>query len=216
LRSTSIHSVHRPRWKLVERGWRDPFWRVGQIADGDTLATDTICVPPGCYKLKVFDSNSDGMGAGGYVLTNGNGERIIDANGAFGAVSFAKTTFCLPLGEPHLIEADCDQVLTDGDAITSSSVAGATQYRFLVFDPHGSYKRSFFRANGVLGSNALAQLPTNLELNVRISAFGPGLDHRAMGQRAPSPSSGRPRTTLRSRPRSLLLRIIGSSFGQTR
>jgi hypothetical protein len=130
------------RWKLLNAEGVVVL-EGGPFADGDTLVTDTICVPPGCYKLKVFDSNSDGMGAGGYVLTNGNGERIIDANGAFGAVSFAKTTFCLPLGEPHLIEADCDQVLTDGDAITSSSVAGATQYRFLVFDPHGSYKRSF-------------------------------------------------------------------------
>jgi hypothetical protein len=163
------------RWKLLNAEGVVVL-EGGPFADGDTLVTDTICVPPGCYKLKVFDSNSDGMGAGGYVLTNGNGERIIDANGAFGAVSFAKTTFCLPLGEPHLIEADCDQVLTDGDAITSSTVAGATQYRFFVFDPHGTYKRIFYRANGVLGANGMAQLPKNLELNVRVNAKGPSLE----------------------------------------
>lgn len=163
------------RWKLLDAEGL-AFMNGGPFADGDTTAIDTICVPPGCYKLKVFDSNSDGMGAGGYVLTNGTGQRIIDTNGAFGSVSFAKTTFCLPIGEPHLIEADCDQVMTDGDAITSSTVAGATQYRFLIVDPHGSFKRSFFRVNGILGSNALAQLPKNLELNVRINAFGPGFD----------------------------------------
>ncbi|MBP9079670.1 MAG: ASPIC/UnbV domain-containing protein, partial [Flavobacteriales bacterium] len=146
----------------------------GPYADGDTLVADTICVPAGCYKFKVFDSNGDGLSAGGYLLTDGRGEHIIDANGAFSALSFARTEFCLPLGAPHLIEEDCDQVLTDGDALTSSTVAGATQYRFLFFDPHGSYKRSFFRANGILGSGGMATLPKNLELNVRVSATGPG------------------------------------------
>lgn len=146
----------------------------GPYADGDTMVTETICVPAGCFKLKVFDSNGDGISGGGYVLTNGSGDRIIDADGTFGALSFAKTQFCLPLGAPHLIAEDCDQVLTDGDAITSSTVAGATQYRFLFFDPHGTYKQGVSRANGTLGQYAVSLLPKNIELNVRINAFGPG------------------------------------------
>ena len=68
-----------------------------------------LCLPEGCYRLLVFDSNGDGMSAvyqGGYLLKTPDGTAIINNwdSGIYQDLSAIDATyapfgkFCLPLG----------------------------------------------------------------------------------------------------------------------
>ncbi|MBP8822446.1 MAG: T9SS type A sorting domain-containing protein [Flavobacteriales bacterium] len=145
----------------------------GPYADGTpgTVITETICVPAACYRFGVHDANGDGMGQGGYVVSDGQGNRIIDANGEFGALSYMGTRFCLPVGPVQLMPASCDRTdLTLNDQLVTTTVAGATAYQFAFFDPHGSYQEVFTRMENMIGPAPNADFPLGLPVNVRVRA----------------------------------------------
>lgn len=137
-----------------------------------TVITDTICVPEGCYRFGVHDAGGNGINGGGYVLSDGNGKRIIDADGDFNALSYMGTTFCLPVGELELLPASCDVEDYDGStALQCTPAAGATSYDFRFFDPHGGFSRHFNRSQPVFGPYPSANIPTDLDLNLRVRAL---------------------------------------------
>ncbi|HPF91097.1 MAG TPA: GEVED domain-containing protein, partial [Flavobacteriales bacterium] len=81
----------------------------------NSIGTQALCLPDGCYRLRVLDSAGDGMTTGGYELrTSGMGERIIDNTNNFstGSVSAIANggTFCLPLGTVTPIWSSCDKL----------------------------------------------------------------------------------------------------------
>ncbi len=147
----------------------------GPYADGNPMEVMAeIEVDPGCYTLRVYDAGGNGITDGGYVLTDANGQRIIDANGNFASLSSIGTSFCFPLGPAELDPEDCDD--TDhsaSDPVTCNAVNGAIGYQFLVFDPHGSYQARTTSTWPQVGPNRLAQVPVDLELNVRVRAMRP-------------------------------------------
>lgn len=148
----------------------------GNLSAGQAnrVVHESICLPPGCYRLKVMDSGGNGISGGAYVLMQG-GSRIIDATGEFGSVSAIKDdgSFCLPLGPAMLKPTSCD--LTDigtNDILNAKKVTGATAYTFWIFDPHGSYDTTIVR-NGPklkITPGIASQLPMGLDMNVRVNA----------------------------------------------
>ena len=143
----------------------------GPYPDGAPLVVEeNIPVKAGCYKFRVLDAGGNGMSNGGYVLTNGIGQRIIDADGQFGSVSSTDFKFCLPLGEGQLTAASCDDVEHDSSIPLYSTFQQGVGYQFLVFDPHGSFTRLSDSNGPQVGSNRLALLPVGLNLNVCVRA----------------------------------------------
>ncbi|MGV9014035.1 MAG: T9SS type A sorting domain-containing protein, partial [Flavobacteriales bacterium] len=145
----------------------------GPYADGQagTTISETMCVDHGCYKLRVHDANGDGILNGGYVLRDGNSNRIIDANGNFTYVSYLGRKFCLPVSATTLLANSCDLVnVINTDMVQCTTVAGASAYQFWIFDPHGNNEWGFTRTNPVLGPAPLAMIPPGLNLNVRVRA----------------------------------------------
>jgi hypothetical protein len=141
---------------------------------GQTLV-EAICVPQGCYRLRVLDSGGNGMEPGGYVLRLPNGDRIIDADGTFGSESALDNAkgFCVPLGPTHLKPTWCDRDdVVLGSTLNAQSVASATSYQFWLFDPHGTFDRVVQRSNPALPVplSVSAQVPFGLGLNVRVRA----------------------------------------------
>ncbi len=147
----------------------------GPYTDGESMATDTLCVPVGCYKLKVFDANGDGISGGGYTLTNAIGQHIIDADGAFGAVSTVGSKFCIPIGPVAFLEGSCDLIeLNATDSLVTTPIVGASAYQFWVFNPHGGYSQRHLGSVPVLGPGLGAVLPHDLPLDIRARALVSG------------------------------------------
>lgn len=168
----------------------------GSGLPASTTFTATCCLADGCYDLQVLDSFGDGIAGGGFVLRDGNGERIIDNsnNGAsFTSLSKAPLGFCLPLGGDRLSAASCDQLaIAPTGAITAEvnpavsaqyNVTNNTSgYQFWIRNPHGGYNRRVFLAhntgNGPAGATRCATLklsslttlpvPANVLLNVHV------------------------------------------------
>lgn len=149
----------------------------GPYADtpGGTLEVETICLPPGCFDLSVFDAGGDGISGGGYVLSDDQGHRIVDANGLFtgGASSInspGEADFCLPLGPTFVKPNWCDRAdLVRNDFVYAQGVAGATGYQFWFFDPHGSYSRRILKPTTACRLNfTTSPLPLDFDLNVRV------------------------------------------------
>jgi len=129
----------------------------------NSIGTQAICLPDGCYRLRVLDSAGDGMTTGGYELrTSGMGQRIIDNTNNFstGSVSAIASggTFCLPLGTVTPIWSSCDKldwvnnkfIVCHADAAVSAQygVTNTTSgYEFWFFDPNGSYSYRRFRSH---------------------------------------------------------------------
>lgn len=160
-------------WELRTAPGNNVVGSGGPYTDGTagTVITEAICVPAGCYRFGVHDANGDGMGQGGYVVSDGNGNRIIDANGNFGALSYMGAKFCLPVGPVELLPTSCDRTdLTLNDQLVTTTVAGATAYQFAFFDPHGSYLQNFTRSVNMIGPAPNADFPLNLPVNVRVRA----------------------------------------------
>ena len=129
----------------------------------NSIGTQAICLPNGCYRLRVLDSGGDGMTTGGYELrTQGGNERIIDNTNNFssGSVSAISNnqTFCLPIGTDKLIYSSCDKLdwvnnkfIVASANPTVSAQFGVTNttsgYEFWFFDPNGSYSYRRFRSH---------------------------------------------------------------------
>jgi hypothetical protein len=169
---------------LDDDGWQNiwiltkanglPVAAGGPYASGmaGTVVTEQLCVPTGCYKLYVKDWGFNGIQNGGYELSDGNGHRIIDADGQFGFLSYMGGKFCLPVGEPELLPSSCDLQGFDGStAVQCTPVAGASSYEFWFFDPHSNYERHFLRSQPALGPYPNANIPSGLDLNVRARAL---------------------------------------------
>ncbi|MCC6839647.1 MAG: hypothetical protein IT230_05755, partial [Flavobacteriales bacterium] len=122
-----------------------------------------ICLPDGCFRLRVLDSGGDGMTTGGYELRLQNtGERLIDNTNNFGNGSVStisgNQTFCLPIGTDKPIHSSCDKldwlpnrfVVCHANAAVSAQygVTNSTSgYEFWFFDPNGSYSYRRFRSH---------------------------------------------------------------------
>lgn len=163
--------------------------------------TANCCLASGCYTFRVLDSFGDGMcctnGAGGYILRDGNGNRIIDnnADGTFTTLSKITGSWCLPLSIDGLVAGSCDITAaanTTIQAIPNAAVSAqwgvGTQtddgYQFWFFDPDGTHDRKFFRSHAKNNGNIAAgperatfqklsgiknpSLPQGLLLNVRV------------------------------------------------
>lgn len=74
------------------------FFNGGPYADvsGGTTETAQFCLEEACFSFRIMDAYGDGIccsvGNGDYVITDGDGDVILDGNGAFG--SQATTPFC--------------------------------------------------------------------------------------------------------------------------
>ncbi|QQR87927.1 MAG: T9SS type A sorting domain-containing protein [Flavobacteriales bacterium] len=150
----------------------------GPYTDGaPSTVLENLCLAVGCYQLNVFDANGDGISAGGYVLTDDIGRRIVDADGQFSntssIVAGAEPDFCLPVTGTFVKANWCDRTnLVPSSFIYAQGVAGATGYQFWFFDPHGSYSRRILKPTTVCQLNWATQpIPTGLELNVRVRAL---------------------------------------------
>jgi len=126
------------------------------------IGTQALCLPDGCYRLRVLDSGGDGMTTGGYELRTTGNERIIDntnnfSTGSVSAIS-SNQTFCLPIGTDKPIYSSCDKldwvnnkfiVCHANAAVTAQyGVTNATSgYEFWFYDPNGSYSFRRFRSH---------------------------------------------------------------------
>ncbi|HNU55961.1 MAG TPA: hypothetical protein PKN30_05160, partial [Flavobacteriales bacterium] len=128
----------------------------------NNIGTQSLCLPDGCYRLRVLDSFGDGMTTGGYELRTSGGDRIIDntnnfSTGSVSAIS-GNQTFCLPLGTVSPIWSSCDKldwvnnkfIVCHADAAVSAQygVTNATSgYEFWFYDPNGSFSYRRFRSH---------------------------------------------------------------------
>ncbi|HPF91444.1 MAG TPA: GEVED domain-containing protein, partial [Flavobacteriales bacterium] len=128
----------------------------------NSIGTQAICLPDGCYRLRVLDSMGDGMTTGGYELRTSSGDRIIDNTNNFddgteSAIS-GNQTFCLPLGAVSPIWSSCDKldwvnnkfIVCHADAAVSGQygVTNTTSgYEFWFYDPNGSFSYRRFRSH---------------------------------------------------------------------
>ncbi|QQR87934.1 MAG: choice-of-anchor I family protein [Flavobacteriales bacterium] len=165
-------------WSVKENGTNNVVASGGPYTDetpGQVI--EPICVETGCYSFELFDSFGDGLASSGYVLTDDQGRRIIDADGQFGSVSSSvipgDADFCVPLGPTFIKDNWCDRTnLTRSSFIYARGVAGATAYQFWFFDPHGSYSRRIQKPTTTCQLNWATQpIPLGVELNVSVRAL---------------------------------------------
>ncbi|HNU56885.1 MAG TPA: MopE-related protein [Flavobacteriales bacterium] len=126
-----------------------------------SIGTLTLCLPDGCYQLRVTDGAGDGLL--GYVLreVGANGRRLIDNTGNMsdGVSAIANGgSFCVPLGDDRPIHSSCDKldwvnnkfIVCHANAAVSAQygVTNTTSgYEFWFFDPNGSYSYRRFRSH---------------------------------------------------------------------
>lgn len=165
-------------WEIYDENLENLIYNGGPYPDGmpGTVIVEELCMPAVCYQLLVNDDASNGIENGGYILRDGMGRRIIDADGQFGSVSTIGEAFCLPLSNQRLIQSWCDKLDLVNNPATQIYAAfqpGATGYQFWIFDPHGSYSRRVFRPQQNLLINALLNnpIPADIDLNVRVRAL---------------------------------------------
>ena len=151
----------------------------GPYTDGaaGSVVEEDICVPVGCYHLVVNDDAGNGISAGGYVLTDANGRRVVDASGNFGEASQVlggpsadiPQAFCLPLSGARMLPGLCDKPSRSiALPVYASTYPGATMYQYWIFDPHGSYNRkvAYNSTQFVPGNLVTLPVPTNVDLNI--------------------------------------------------
>ncbi len=148
-------------WEVAPYGGGSPVCS-GSGYTNNTAQSITCQLPDGCYSLRVFDANMDGMcclnGAGGYVLRTAAGERIIDAAGAgiFTGTAEVASGFCLPLSSNKLTPSRCDREdylpsdfiqAVPHPAVQAQYGTGTPSddgYQFSIFNPNGGYDRRIF------------------------------------------------------------------------
>lgn len=153
-------------WEIKGEGFSYP------VCSGSGYASDsdvgvTCCVPYGCYRFRLFDSAGDGLATGGYVLSNGDGERIID-NAYWGAFTSESSmpdnaTFCLPMSAQQAVFVSRDKldwdpseyVKAEPNAAVSAQWGVGDQtddgYEFWFFDPNGSFSIRRYRNHATQG-----------------------------------------------------------------
>lgn len=144
-------------------GWPD--------VPGGTTVTDDVCLPSDAYRLIVMDAGGDGIPGGGYVLTDAQGRRIVDANGMFTTTSSVILPFNVPLSNMTMQPLSCDRTnVLANTTLYALSQPGSQQYQFWFFDPHGSYTRRIMRTPNTIRSNQMvtSPLPLDMDLNVRV------------------------------------------------
>ncbi|MBL7964314.1 MAG: T9SS type A sorting domain-containing protein [Flavobacteriales bacterium] len=150
-------------WDIVPTGGGSPLCSGSGLPNSQTTL-QFCCLNDGCYDLRVFDSNGDGMccafGAGGYIMRDGNNQRIIDnaGDGIFGSLSQAGNSFCVPIGTDGLVQSSCDienhlstsvlQASENSNVTANYSItATLTGYQFWIFNPDGGYSRRIFQSH---------------------------------------------------------------------
>jgi hypothetical protein len=156
-------------WEIRELG-TNALAASGSGYPNNSIVTDFVCLPVGCYRLSVLDAGGDGISGGGYILrTSGNpGQRIIDNRDGFTSGSISAIAngegFCLPIGTSRLVFTSCDKldyvngqymVANDEPAVNAvwvpngaNSVQDAnTGYEFWFFNPNGGYSFRRFRSH---------------------------------------------------------------------
>ncbi len=168
-------------WELMDQSETTVLFSGGFTANqANTTVNVPICVPAGCYHLRVLDAGGNGITNGGYVLKNAQGKRIIDANGTFGTLSQINTGsnpnrfFCVPIGALNMLSNSCDKTnhLVQSP-IYCNAQPGASGYQFWIYDPHGTYNRRVLKTTNSLVPSTLATdpVPVNTTLNVRARAI---------------------------------------------
>ncbi|MBL0045806.1 MAG: T9SS type A sorting domain-containing protein [Flavobacteriales bacterium] len=200
-------------WTLLDAATETVTIASGGFTAGqaNTTVVVPICVPVGCYHLRVNDSGSNGITNGGYVLRDASSRRIIDASlGSFSSVSQINTgnnpnrSFCVPISNIGMqIATSCDKVRPRTSPIYANTQPGATGYQFWIYDPHGTYNRRVLKTTNQLVPASLltSPVPSNLDLNVRVrsltgtvySEFGPACRIRFTGGVAPAMGEGHSR-----------------------
>ncbi|HEY0976308.1 MAG TPA: T9SS type A sorting domain-containing protein, partial [Flavobacteriales bacterium] len=155
-----------------------------------TVVNAPICVPQGCYHLRVSDSNGNGITNGGYVLTDASNRRIIDASkGSFSTNSEillggAPMNVCVPLSNNGMLAGTCDlpSRRINLPVYASSGGPNATQYQFWIFDPHGTYSRRLVTASPQFtpGDQQTNPIPLNKDLNICVRVMIGG-EYRPFG-----------------------------------
>jgi hypothetical protein len=135
------------------------------VFPANSVATQAICLPDGCYRLSVSDPAGDGIT--GYELRESGmgGRRIIDNsdNMIAGTSAIANGgTFCVPIGDIQLIDHNCDKLdwvngkllVCHADAnVAAQWIPGAPDhlqpansgYNWWFIDPNGTYSFRQFR-----------------------------------------------------------------------
>ncbi len=167
-------------WDIVVGGTSNVVCSGSGYANNSNISL-SCCLPDGCYDLQVFDSNGDGIVGGGFVLLDGNNNRILDNagnGGAFTSVSQAAVSFCVPMGTDAMTNSSCDQLALTLSSVVQAQVnpavaTGMTStsgYQFWIFNPNGGFSRRLFQSVASPGSaypaNApAAQRPAYLKLS---------------------------------------------------
>ncbi|MBK9764031.1 MAG: hypothetical protein IPO87_11900 [Flavobacteriales bacterium] len=155
-------------WEILNQAGNLVVLSGADPVPASSIGTQALCLPDGCYRLRVLDSAGDGMTTGGYELREDGGARIIDNTNNFstGSVSSVAGGFCLPLGTSDLIYSSCDKldwveykylvchaipaVAAEWIPSGANSVQDANSgYEFWIFDPNGSYSFRKFHAHNV-------------------------------------------------------------------
>jgi len=137
----------------------------GPLVAPNGIQTQALCLPDGCYTLRVFDSAGDGITNGGYTLRQAGpvslDTRIIDnfrnfSSGSLSAIGNGPNAFCFPMSTQKPIFVARDKMdwvefeylvsEPDNDVSAQWQVGDQTLsgYQFWFFDPNGSYS---FRRN---------------------------------------------------------------------
>ncbi len=139
----------------------------GSLPSNSTVST-SFCVPVGaCFELTVNDAGGDGIPGGGWLLTDDQGERVLDNVGNGGCFASSSTSvnesICNAVGTDMLIFSDCDKedhqpngnVFASENPLVSAEWGIGDQtddgYQFWFLDPCGSYSRRIFRNHATSG-----------------------------------------------------------------
>ncbi|MFZ1688261.1 MAG: kelch repeat-containing protein [Flavobacteriales bacterium] len=176
-------------WEIVEEGTSNMVLNGPAVPYADnTMSYEPIYLRgEHCYELLVHDSGGNGMGAGGYMLTNHFGQPVIEnmGNGAFGSLSnigYSKG-FCTPAGSDRPTTTSCNTAEWHIDDVIRAEVNPAVSaefgiddqtddgYQFWFFNPNGGYSRRIFRDHASSGDNgpANAVRATKLKLSSMIT-----------------------------------------------
>ncbi|MBP9081015.1 MAG: T9SS type A sorting domain-containing protein [Flavobacteriales bacterium] len=140
-------------------------------ATSGVVLHEQVCLSAGCYKFTLTDAGGDGIPGGGYQVRDGQGNRLIDADGGFTATSAIGASFCLPASSVTVNASSCDNMaFTNGSSVVVDAVPGATSYQFWFFDPHGGLQKKITRPGTVFTVPPGMNLPDGRWMNVRVRA----------------------------------------------
>ncbi|MBK9274062.1 MAG: T9SS type A sorting domain-containing protein [Flavobacteriales bacterium] len=154
-------------WQLKDAN--SPFILASGSGLPDNLTVNSsFCVPVGaCFELTVNDAGGNGIAGGGWVLTDDQGERVIDNTGNGGCFGSSSTSvsesICNAVGTDMLMFSDCDKEdhQPNGNVFASENPAVSAEwgignpsddgYQFWFYDPCGGYSRRIFRSHATSG-----------------------------------------------------------------